>query len=130
MNNKRNSCLICKSNTFYYFSKTYPTFTGSPFKDELKVDYYRCEECGFVLSETHKEMDKKQWEELNTSWHHHFTQNRNASISNPPPYLDQAVALMLLSENGAINIESALDYAAGYGTMENILKKYFNKHIN
>lgn len=123
------SCLICESDTDYYFSKDYPTFTGSPFKHTLKVDYYKCKNCGFVLSQTHKEMSESEWTELNTSWHHYFERNPEDNTMNQPPYADQALALMLLSKNNIVNIDDALDYAAGYGTMAKALKKYFGKNI-
>lgn len=122
-------CLICKSDTHYYFSKQYSTFPGSPFKTMLKVDYYKCEHCGFVASETHRKMSETEWAQLNSSWHHHFANNSEASPTNQPPYADQALALMLLSKNNIININDALDYAAGYGTMAKVLKKYFGKDI-
>ena len=123
------SCLICNSKTHYYFSKYYPTFLGSPFTDTLKVDYYKCEKCGFVISQTHREMNQTQWEQLNTSWHHHFEQNPETNPTNQPPYADQALALVLLSNHNVMKIEDALDYAAGYGAMAKVLKKYFGKNI-
>ena len=82
-----------------------------------------------MISQTHREMNQTQWEQLNTSWHHHFEQNPETNTTNQPPYADQALALILLSNNDVTNIDDALDYAAGYGTMAKVLKKYFSKSI-
>ncbi len=123
-------CLICQSNTSYFFSKTYPTYPGSPFEDALKVDYWKCENCGFVISRTHQEMTSDDWSSLNTSWHHHFENNKEARTNNQPPYADQALALKMLSRNNIVDIDDALDYAAGYGTLSRFLSKYFDKNIN
>lgn len=130
MTKDTHNCLICNSNTQYYFSKNYPPFSKGPFRDTLKVDYYKCGKCGFVLSQTHREMSKTQWEQLNTSWHHHLEQNPESTTTNQPPYADQALALIMLSNNNLIKIDDALDYAAGYGTMAKVLKKYFGKSIS
>jgi len=129
MNDDTHACLICNSNTNYYFSKDYPTYPGSPFKQKLKVNYHRCENCGFVLSKTHSQMNEYDWNELNSSWHHHFEKSADINLANQPPYADQALALILLCKNRVINIDDALDYAAGYGTLAKVLKKYFNKNI-
>jgi hypothetical protein len=123
-------CIICGQKTSYYFSKTYPTYSGSPFKDDLKVDYVKCDDCGFVLSKTHAQMSENEWTQLNTSWHHHFEQNPESNTTNQPPYADQALAMKLLSKNGIININDTLDYAAGYGSMAKVLKKYFDIGIS
>lgn len=123
------SCLICKADTNYYFSKKYTDLMNTTYPKGLKVDYHKCINCGFVLSKTHTEMTADEWSHLNDSWHHHFEQNIEKRITNQPPYADQALALMLLSKNGLINMNSSLDYAAGYGRLANLLKKYFNENI-
>ena len=124
------TCIICSQKTSYYFSKTYPTYPGSPFRGDLKVDYLKCDGCGFVLSKTHAQMSEDEWSQLNTSWHHHFEQSPESCTTNQPSYADQALALKLLSENGIISINYTLDYAAGYGTLAKVLKKYFDIDIS
>ncbi|MCW0233779.1 MAG: class I SAM-dependent methyltransferase [Ferrovibrio sp.] len=119
------SCLICRSPTDPYFSKSYDGYPGSPFPQGLKVDYRRCGQCGFVLSQTHRALTPAQWEQLNASWHHHFESGPEARIVNQPPYADQALALRLLGANGLVDTGDALDYAAGYGTLARLLAKYF-----
>lgn len=74
-------------------------------------------------------MTEHEWSQLNSSWHHHFEENVEGNITNQPPYADQALALRMLGKNGVIDINYGLDYAAGYGTMAKVLKKYFNKDI-
>jgi Methyltransferase domain len=125
-----NSCIVCKCNTHYFFSKYYATYPGSPFPETLKVDYWKCENCGFTISKTHQEMQSKQWQQLNTSWHHHFEDTNKEKTSNQPPYADHAVALVMLGKNNLINLNDALDYAAGYGTLSKFLSKYFNIAIS
>lgn len=123
-------CIICQSATGYYFSKDYPTYPLSPFKETLKVDYNKCSHCGFVFSVTHQEMTKDDWSQLNTSWHHHFEKNVESQTSNQPPYADQALALNILAKNGVVDLGNTLDYAAGYGTLARALRKYFSVEIN
>lgn len=129
INTSSHGCIICSSDTSYYFSKNYPTYPNSPFPDGLKVDYWKCQHCGFVISETHKNMTPEKWSQLNMSWHHYFENNIDAKISNSPPYAEQALAMSMLSVNGIVDLNDALDYAAGYGTLSKFTKKYFNKEI-
>jgi hypothetical protein len=113
----------------YFFSKVYPTYNGSPFKKSLNIDYLKCENCGFVISKTHKEMADDQWKLLNKSWHHNFERNPESRLNNQPPYADQALAITILQKNGLLKLENALDYAAGYGTLAKFLKKYLSIEI-
>ncbi len=126
---EHDNCIICHSKTDYFFSKTYPVYPGSPFPDPLKVDYWKCGNCGFVISKTHQQMSPQIWSELNSSWHHFFERNIEESISNQPPYADQALALTMLAKNDVLNLDDALDYAAGYGTLSRFLTKYFDTSI-
>jgi hypothetical protein len=123
------NCLICDAKASYFFSKEYASYPGSPFLDGYPVNYYKCSRCGFVLSKTHADMSADKWNQLNSSWHHHFESSFEDRTNNQPPYAEQAFALMLLNENKLIELSSTLDYAAGYGSMAKILKKYFKKDI-
>lgn len=123
------TCIICDAETAYYFSKTYEDYPGCPFSGGLKVDYWRCKACGFVLSRTHQEMDPEVWVELNTSWHHHFERDVAARSSNQPPYADQALAMIMLARNGVVDVADSLDYAAGYGTFSSFVWKYFGQKV-
>ena len=121
----RHRCVVCDSPARYFFSKDYATYPGSPFPETLKVDYWKCENCGFVISKTHQEMSSQAWTALNISWHHHFEGDVQSRTTNQPPYANQALALSLLAANGIVDAHDALDYAAGYGTFAKVLKKYF-----
>jgi hypothetical protein len=129
-NQENSSCLICGAEASYFFSKNYSSYPGSPFPDGYAVDYLKCIYCGFVISKTHAEMSPDEWGRLNSSWHHHFESSLEDRTNNQPPYSEQALALILLHENKLLDINSVLDYAAGYGSMAKILKKYFKKDIS
>jgi len=121
--------MICAGASEYYFSKEYDTYPGSPFKDVISVRYFRCAECGFTFSATHQDMSKEEWSSLNVSWHHHFEGDHNSRNINQPPYAAQALVLSMLEVNGVIDLDDALDYAAGYGTLSRFMKKYFSRNI-
>lgn len=127
---KHKKCMICKSDTEFFFCKDYPVFETSPFDNILTVDYHKCKKCGFVISKTHQEMSEQLWGALNSAWHHFFELNKEKSFTNQPPYAEQAMALALLSKNGLLNTCNVLDYAAGYGTLSKILQKYFHYAIS
>ena len=103
-------------------------FNGTPYgfmmKDFGPVDYYKCSDCGFTISKTHVEMNQDDWMTLNNDFHH-FLENNDVS-TNQPPYIEQAVMLNLLEKNNVIDLNKALDFAGGYGTLSKTLKKYFN----
>lgn len=120
-------CMICTSKSDFYFSKSYTQPPYDEFMREIgEVDYYKCNHCGFVFSKTHQELEEKTWEKLNQRFHHYLENPQNDSGINQPPYAEQALMIILLGENGIINTENMLDYAAGYGTLSNLLEKYFN----
>jgi len=75
-------------------------------------------------------MTSDQWSELNASSHHYFENCLDERTINQPPYADQALALTMLGENGIVDVNDALDYAAGYGTFSKFLSKYFDIQIN
>lgn len=124
-------CLICNSKSEYYFSKTYKE---EPFKSMMNeigsVDYYQCSNCGFTLSKTHRDLDSDKWEKLNYDFHH-FLENKDGDVSiNQPPYIQQALMIKVLVDNEIINFDNSLDYAGGYGTLSNILHKYFDLNLS
>lgn len=120
-------CIICNSDSSYYFSKTYSENPFDEFMREIgKVDYYKCKNCGFVLSKTHSELDENKWNSLNHLFHHYIENPDNEKKGKQPPYAEQAMMLCLLGTNGIISTDSMVDYAAGYGSLSNILSKYFD----
>lgn len=120
-------CIICDSDSEYYFSKTY---TESPYDEFMKdigtVDYHKCTNCGFVLSKTHKELDAEKWDRLNVQFHHHLEDPEVNTEINQPPYAEQAMMIAMLGKHGLIDTSSMIDYAAGYGSLSKILAKYFS----
>ena len=74
-------------------------------------------------------MAPADWAALNTSWHHLAENDAEPSLTNQPPYADQALALAILEKNNVVSLNNTLDYAAGYGTLSRFLSKYFNKNI-
>jgi hypothetical protein len=95
-----------------------------------EVNYYKCKSCGFVISKTHTELSSNIWNKLNHDWHHFFeTQPATLRICNQPPYAEQALMLHLLSSHKIIDSSKWIDYAAGYGTLSRLLKRYFDMHL-
>lgn len=129
MNSK---CIICSSQTTYFFSKTFD-ISLVPFEKPLCVDYYRCENCGFVLSKTHSEMNSHDWEKLNIEWHTKFDSwdlDLDLHLSNRPPFIEQALVISILSKYGLLDLNNALDFAAGYANLAGLLDKYFGIKVN
>lgn len=124
-------CIICNSDSHYYFSKQY---TEPPFdefmRDIGKVDYYKCQRCGFVLSKTHSELDESRWSELNISFHKYHEKSEHYRSINQPPYAEQALMISILGKNGIIDTDSMIDYAAGYGRLSLLLSKYFGLSLS
>ena len=123
-------CIICNSKSKYYFSKTY---NEEPFKTFMnpigEVKYYKCTNCGFTMSKTHHELSLELWEKLNLDYHTHMEEVNKQSKGkgrNPPPYFEIAFMLNVLSKNTIIDANDMLDFAGGYGTLSNILNKYFS----
>ncbi|MBN1185429.1 MAG: methyltransferase domain-containing protein [Bacteroidales bacterium] len=120
-------CLICNSESRYSFTKKFIEPPYDQFMREIgDVNYYKCTNCGFVLSKTHSELDKEKWENLNYLVHHYNENPENEKMGNQPPYIDQAMMMHVLGRNGIIDIDNMLDYAAGYGSLSLILSKYLN----
>lgn len=120
-------CLICDSSCDYFFSKQYTSLLYREAMSQIgPVSYYRCKCCGFVFSKTLREITKAQWEELNFKCHHFMETDVNArNYINQPPYAEQALMIGMLRTEGLIQPDGMLDYAAGFGTLSNLLKKLF-----
>jgi hypothetical protein len=110
-------CMICKSSTHYYFSKSYTDGPYSHFmKDFGPIDYYQCDNCGFVYSKTHQELSEPVWAELNVNFHTTTESMRfDKKPTNSPPYAEQALMLAIAGKYQLINIDDMLDYAGGGG---------------
>lgn len=120
------NCLICNKRTNYYFSKEYTQPNMKEIMQDIGIiSYKKCGNCGFVLSETHLNLSKERWSKLNYDYHH-YNESLVKKIANQPPYFEQAAMLAIFIKHRIIVDKSWLDYAAGYGALSNILKKYFD----
>jgi hypothetical protein len=112
------NCLICNEETLLFFHKD---FNQNGLK---RVDYHKCNNCGFVYSKTHYLMDEKAWTELN---HCHVEYQGTDYNWHDPRWLERLQAqtkilkdccdLDLLSVDG-----KWLDYACGDGKLSDLLK--------
>jgi len=130
---KNNPCIICGGGMQPYIKKEkfVSNLKKVNTKDLLPIIYSCCDECGFLLSDTHAAMDEHAWVTLNNEFHHaNENDERNELGFNQPPYLEQALMFELLASNGIIDDKHVLDYAAGYGTLSHLLEKYFQRKIN
>ena len=120
-------CIICGSDSKYYFSKTYMETPFDEFMRDIgEVHYYKCVRCGFVLSRTHSELNETEWKNLNLRFHHFIEDPTREKKGNQPPYAEQAIMLRMCQRNGIIDTSSMIDYAAGYGTLSALLGKYYD----
>jgi hypothetical protein len=120
-------CLICGSISQPYFKKH---FDQTKFYDQLSMEYRKCSHCGFVHSETLQRMEKSKWVSLNKTCHVAFEEQLELRIVNQPPYAEMGMILKILIENGLIRSDRILDYAAGYGTLAQVLGSYFDVQID
>ncbi|WP_213135249.1 methyltransferase domain-containing protein [Citrobacter sp. FP75] len=129
----KNNCIICGTDMEFYFNKEkYRSLSLASFTRSLgPIKYYKCPACGFVSSRTHQELSVEEWSNLNMSFHHYNESCDRESLGfNQPPYAEQAFMIELLAKNDIVNANAILDYAAGYGTLSNVSRKYFGREIN
>jgi len=121
-------CLICNSKQKFFFFKEYKEEPYCTMMEDIgKVEYYKCINCGFTISKTHKNLSKNKFEKLNYDFHHYLENNN--TIINQPPYLEQAMMLQVLAKNAILDVENILDYAGGYGTLSKIFSRYFTQDL-
>ncbi|QFS43155.1 class I SAM-dependent methyltransferase [Nostoc sphaeroides] len=115
------SCLICKAQTDFYFSKDFQ----QSFELNL-IDYHKCENCGFVFSKTHYEMSDATWEKLNLDCHNSY-QNQDYNQSDPRWYERlslQSKVIYKLSQLEIIpNSLPWVDWGCGDGKLVDILNQ-------
>jgi hypothetical protein len=107
-------CEICGGAVSRYFSKTFNEFN----LDE--VDYWRCGDCGFVLSRTHAQMSPAAWSELNRLCHEQY-QGTDSNALDPrwkTRIAAQARALSDLAGGELLNPAGRwLDFGCGDGVL-------------
>lgn len=118
------NCIICNSKSGFFFKKE---FDGI-FKTMISVaEYFKCKNCGFTFSPTIFELNEVEFSKLNTVFHLYVEDPLIEKNANQPPYIEQATMLNVLEKNKLIDMNCSLDFAGGYGTLNKIYKKYFNR---
>ena len=119
-------CLICGSSMSFFISKEFHV-------DGLDTaDYWRCANCGFVISKTHVEMTPTAWERINHGCHASYQgseadpgdPNWNARLQNQAQLLHDAQKLGLLNSAGRW-----LDYACGDGKLSGLLRTRYRLNL-
>ena len=102
----------------YFFSKDFDVFNLS------KVDYWRCQNCGFTSSRTHAEMTANEWESLNHDYHSAY-QQKTDNPDDPRWTARLRIQAQVLSDAIQTNILTSspnwLDYACGDGKLSALL---------
>lgn len=121
-------CLVCNNKTYFYFKKLFLKQDNTFFNDR-PVEYFRCDNCGFVFSKTHYQMSETTWEKLNKYYHNKTRKPRYKKLGNPPPYYEQAMMIFVLRKNHLIKTEDIIDWGGGFATLSKIMHKYFGLTI-
>lgn len=112
-------CIICSGEMTYYFSKSFNAFGLE------KVDYWRCQDCGFVAAKTLFDMTDAEWAALNHEYHSTY-QGKEANPDDPrwtARLQIQANVLSDAAEKGFLNGNGRwLDYACGDGKLSELLQ--------
>lgn len=112
------NCMICSNSMADYFEKEFDAFgLGS-------VQYWRCCNCGFVMSKTHYDMSSDQWGALNREYHNSY--QGSTSCDDDPNWTSrlgsQARIIADLASAGVIDSKARwLDYGCGDGKLTEIL---------
>lgn len=90
------------------------------------VEYWKCVNCGFVLSKTHMDMTDSEWNDLNKRVHESYQGSDYAE--EDPNWLSrlnaQAKVLAKLADKGILPVETPwVDYACGDGKLVDILEE-------
>jgi len=110
-------CEICGDRSAYDFSKTFNEFGLA------RVDYWRCADCGFVLSKTHAEMSHEAWSEMNRLTHETY-QGQEENRLDPRWKTRLAAQARALGELADASLLDAggrwLDYGCGDGALADL----------
>ena len=113
-------CMVCAGSGQPYFCKNFNGELGLN-----RVDYWRCEACGFVYSKTHFDMNSSHWSDLNERYHASYQgTGQNADDAN---WRDRLVAqqdvITILKERRTLpTTRPWLDWGAGDGSLSNLLR--------
>jgi hypothetical protein len=112
-------CEICGGKSTYDFSKVFNEFGLTV------VEYWRCQDCGFVYSKTHLDMSTEAWTEMNRLVHSTYQgQDDNSADPRWKERLQaQATQLGRLAEANLINPTARwLDFGCGDGKLSKLLQ--------
>jgi hypothetical protein len=111
-------CEICGGTSRFDFTKRFDSFGLT------EVEYWRCEDCGFVLSRTHAEMPLQDWERMNVLCHSAY-QGQEANPLDPKwksRLAAQAKAIAELAHGELLDPRGRwLDFACGDGVLSELL---------
>ena len=91
------------------------------------IEYFKCKNCGFTFSPTIFNLSEDEFTKFNIAFHQYTEDTLFKKNANQPPYIEQATMLNILEKNQLIDLKNSLDFAGGYGTLNKILIKYFNR---
>lgn len=117
-------CIICTGDMRYHFSKTFNAYGLG------KVDYLKCEECGFSASGTHFEMTSGEWEALNLAFHDHSEAREDNPYNRNQRYFNQALMLNLLARERIVGEGLWLDWGSGSGRLSMQLLRHFDRRLH
>ena len=103
----------------YYFSKYFSQF------DLEKVDYWRCTVCGFMISKTHSDLSRDEWEKLNLDFHLAHNAREDNPYQRRQRLFSQAQMLYLLVRHNIIPNQFWLDWGSGEGDLAVQLAEHF-----
>jgi len=121
------TCIICGSPMHFFLSKPFHL-------DGLeKADYWRCNECRFVISKTHAEMTPATWKKLNYQVHASY-QGTEHPPDDDPNWITrlnhQAQMLHDVEQIGLLQPDGRwLDYACGDGRLSAILQERYHRNL-
>jgi hypothetical protein len=111
-------CIICGSPMSFFLSKPFGVCNLD------SADYWRCSECGFVISKTHIEMSDAAWERLNYESHASY-QGKESDPGDPRWITRLQGQIRMLNDAQLIGLLDRrgrwLDYACGDAKLSRLL---------
>ena len=120
------NCFMCASSMSFFMTKDFRAHGLDT------VEYWRCNDCGFVVSKTLIEMAPAEWERVNHEWHASY-QGRGFDPRDPnwnTRLQNQARMLHDIQERGLLNRNGRwLDYACGDAKLSSLLRTHYNLNL-
>jgi hypothetical protein len=117
-------CIICSGATRYYFTKRFALYGLGD------VRYSRCQDCGFVASQTHFEMSDGEWAALNQAFHSDSNAREDNPYNRNQRYFNQALMLHLMVRGNMIPRDEWLDWGSGPGRLSIQLQAHFGLKLS